>query len=308
MVTPTYFPYGEVMMAGGIAGQEQFATYVRDSTPSAQDYAEQRYYSNNTGRFFSPDPSMLNADLANPASWNKYSYTNGDPANNSDPTGLISLTPSESTSFCATNPANPECWYSADGGCAYRGGQANGFGGMDWEFITCTDGNAEPQAPYAQLPPTCEQALTATISAALAGTPLAQEASDFVEDAQYGGLNPYLLVAIAGAESSYGANIAPGSNNPFGLLHGVKGANGKVRYVPINYGNWNDAINGAVSTVDKQFVNGNVTVSEMYSGLPGAYCVGPGCSAGAANVASIFKSLGGGNPNNPLDLLWPCNH
>jgi hypothetical protein len=114
-----------------------------------------------------------------------------------------------------------------------------------------------------------------------------------------------LLVAIAGAESSYGSRIAPGSNNPFGLLHAVRGRNGTVRYVPINYANWNDAINAAVSTVDKQFANGNVTVSEVYSGLPGAYCVGA-CSKGAANVATIFQALGGGDPNNPLNLLWPC--
>ena len=55
MVEPTYFPYGEAE-DGGRGGREQFATYRRDSTASAQDYAMQRYYSNNTGRFFSSDP------------------------------------------------------------------------------------------------------------------------------------------------------------------------------------------------------------------------------------------------------------
>ena len=30
--TPTYFPYGEPMTREGIDGQEQYATYVRDST------------------------------------------------------------------------------------------------------------------------------------------------------------------------------------------------------------------------------------------------------------------------------------
>jgi YD repeat-containing protein len=51
---PTYFPYGEPRTAGGIDGKQQYGTYVRDSTASAQDYAGQRYYSNVTGRFFSP--------------------------------------------------------------------------------------------------------------------------------------------------------------------------------------------------------------------------------------------------------------
>ena len=75
MAQPTYFPYGEPKTAGGIDKQQQFATYVRDSTPSAQDYAGQRYYSNNTGRFFSPDPAgRRSASLTNPISWNRYAY------------------------------------------------------------------------------------------------------------------------------------------------------------------------------------------------------------------------------------------
>jgi RHS repeat-associated protein len=85
---PTYFPYGEPKTAGGIDRQQQFGTYVRDSTPSAQDYAMQRYYSNNTGRFFSADPTLNNVDYSNPLTWNAYSYANGDPINGTDPSGL----------------------------------------------------------------------------------------------------------------------------------------------------------------------------------------------------------------------------
>jgi hypothetical protein len=61
--------------------------------------------------------------------------------------------------------------------------------------------------------------------------------------------------------------------------------------------------------VDHQFESGNVTVAKLYSGLPGAYCQNqPGwpCSQGAAAVSGVFSRLGGGNPNNPYDLLWPC--
>jgi hypothetical protein len=61
--------------------------------------------------------------------------------------------------------------------------------------------------------------------------------------------------------------------------------------------------------IDNQFVKGNVTVALMYSGQPGAYCVNqPGwpCSVGEGNVESEFRSLGGGDPNNTFDLLWPC--
>ena len=69
---------------------------------------------------------------------------------------------------------------------------------------------------------------------------------------------------------------------------------------------WSDGIASAASAVDNQFVNGNVTVSQLYSGRVGAYCVGPGCAAGEKNVESIFRALGGGDPNNAFNLLWPC--
>jgi RHS repeat-associated protein len=89
MAQPTYYPYGEPKTAGGIDRQQQFGTYVRDSTPSAQDYAMQRYYSNVVGRFYSPDPGgIATANPKNPGSWNRYAYVHGDPVNFTDPTGM----------------------------------------------------------------------------------------------------------------------------------------------------------------------------------------------------------------------------
>jgi RHS repeat-associated protein len=89
MAQPTYYPYGEPKTAGGIDRQRQFGTYVRDSTPSAQDYAMQRYYSNVVGRFYSPDPGgIATANPKNPGSWNRYAYVHGDPVNFTDPTGM----------------------------------------------------------------------------------------------------------------------------------------------------------------------------------------------------------------------------
>ncbi len=176
---------------------------------------------------------------------------------------------------------------------------------MDWVYSGTLGwcSTLDPDSWCFQGAPSCQTQLTNTIGTFLAGTPLA--GADFVEDAEWGGLNPDLLVAIAGAESQFGATAPPGTNNPFGLLKPVRSRDG-THYVPISYTNWNDAINAVVSTVDKQFVNGNVTISALYSGLPGAYCVGPGCSNGNANASKFFQRLGGGNPNNPFDLLWPC--
>jgi RHS repeat-associated protein len=315
----TYYPWGEAK--GGTNPQDtwSYATYWRDSA-TGLDYANNRYYSNVYGRFMTPDPYTNSGRSNDPQSWNRYAYTAGDPVNRIDPSGRDFVYPvppqdcggypvgffgcgDDGGGFCEGFADGDASSQSPEPGCGPPSGpciSANGFLPGPGCSVVGGDYGPPPSPPAS---PSCEQQLTNTISNALAGTPLAGEAADFVEDAQNGGLNPYLLVAIAGAESSYGVNIVPGSNNPFGLLHQVNG-----QYVPINYSSWNAAIIGAVSTVDKQFINGNVTISEMYSGLPGAYCVGAGCSKGEANAASIFKSLGGGNPNNPFDLLWPCNN
>ena len=81
----TYWPYGEERTTGQGEG-EAFGTYWRDWP--GQDYADQRYYNSTSGRFMTPDPSRLNVDMNDPGSWNAYSYTNGDPINLNDPSGL----------------------------------------------------------------------------------------------------------------------------------------------------------------------------------------------------------------------------
>jgi RHS repeat-associated protein len=64
----------------------KFATYYRDS--AGLDYAGQRYYSNVTGRFLTPDPAGFSAaNPNNPATWNSYAYVHGDPVNFNDSTG-----------------------------------------------------------------------------------------------------------------------------------------------------------------------------------------------------------------------------
>jgi RHS repeat-associated protein len=85
----TYYPYGEEKGSSNPANDNwKFGTYWRDSL-TALDYADQRYYSNGSGKFLTPDPSMQNVDYNDPISWNAYSYTNGDPINFNDPTGLV---------------------------------------------------------------------------------------------------------------------------------------------------------------------------------------------------------------------------
>jgi len=80
------YPYGvEYTLTAN--DREKYATYTRDSL-TWLDYAVNRYYSSQWGRFLSPDPSAASTDLADPGSWNQYSYGNSDPVNHNDPTGL----------------------------------------------------------------------------------------------------------------------------------------------------------------------------------------------------------------------------
>ena len=57
-----------------------------------------RYYDPARGRFTTPDPST-SASIKNPLSWNRYAYSEGDPVNKFDPTGLDSWDPNTNTVY-----------------------------------------------------------------------------------------------------------------------------------------------------------------------------------------------------------------
>jgi RHS repeat-associated protein len=88
-----YEPYGlEMGPATNTSGNtHQFTGHERDAlgggTNAAMDYMHFRYYSPTAGRFMKPD--NIPGNLANPQSWNMYSYVTGNPVNLNDPTGHI---------------------------------------------------------------------------------------------------------------------------------------------------------------------------------------------------------------------------
>jgi len=84
----SYQPYGAEVAPATSDQRTKFATYYRDS--AGLDYAGQRYYSNVTGRFLTPDPGgVRTANPMDPGSWNRYAYVNGDPVNYNDRHGLF---------------------------------------------------------------------------------------------------------------------------------------------------------------------------------------------------------------------------
>ncbi len=97
----TYYPWGE--NRGGTNPQDtwSFGTYWTDSV-TGLDYANNRYYFSSLARFTTPDPYASNSggagDPSDPQSWNRYSYTRGDPVNRVDPAGMQDC----AADFCVT--------------------------------------------------------------------------------------------------------------------------------------------------------------------------------------------------------------
>ena len=80
-----FYPFGDEITSTS-NDREKFATYTRDSY-TGLDYADQRFYASTYGRFNTPDPYIARVGPGDPGSWNRYSYTRGDPVNRIDPSG-----------------------------------------------------------------------------------------------------------------------------------------------------------------------------------------------------------------------------
>jgi RHS repeat-associated protein len=86
------YPYGEVSGSVSVDQDETFTTYKRD-VYTGLDYAQNRYYASAWGRFTTADPYRASGGPANPQSWNRYAYVEGDPVNFGDPAGTNKSAP-----------------------------------------------------------------------------------------------------------------------------------------------------------------------------------------------------------------------
>ena len=108
-----YLPFGEELFApagsrstaqgytSGDAVRQQFTSQERD-VETGLDYFNARYFANIQGRFTSVDPENAGAVLADPQSWNGYSYAGNSPLNFVDPSGLWKEVP--------CNSGKKMCW------------------------------------------------------------------------------------------------------------------------------------------------------------------------------------------------------
>ena len=95
-----YLPFGEEIWANtGMRTSAQgynvtdkvrqkFALLERDDV-TGLDHTKWRKYESTSGRWTSPDPASGSMSLTNPQSLNRYTYTNNDPMNSVDPSGLV---------------------------------------------------------------------------------------------------------------------------------------------------------------------------------------------------------------------------
>ncbi|MBK7706138.1 MAG: hypothetical protein IPJ30_10235 [Acidobacteria bacterium] len=87
-----YRPYGEEVTERthaqyvGDTIRQQFTSYERDIEADL-DYAQALYYDFKIGRFISVDPLMASADIINPQTFNRFSYSGNNPLIYVDPTG-----------------------------------------------------------------------------------------------------------------------------------------------------------------------------------------------------------------------------
>jgi hypothetical protein len=233
----------------------------------------------------------------------------GDPVNRKEPRGL---------DICDDDPA------ACDGFFADPYGENNGSsvmtpdcGLLTLDYIDNELGDSDDSSCFAapvetSVPstPNCEQQIQSSIDSFLTskGSPLAGYGSWFVSVGEMDNVDPRLLVAIAGNESGYGTSpVAQKDDNAFGVMS-CQRVQATFSCAPAQYSNFGQSISAAGGTLENQIYNPNKlnnTVSLLYSGKPGAYCVNTltvPCSGGAGNVTQILSGLGG----NQNSLGFPC--
>ena len=326
-----YYPYGAEYStyANTPNDTEKYATYTRDSV-SGMDYAMNRYYSSQWGRFLSPDRGWRSARMGNSQTWNRYAYVGGDPANRNDPNGLDEF----DADGC---PDGIICVYGDDG----LGGEGDGGDPCEQPgSCQCSDGTTSPWCitgttspppdpeppppeppppdpqeppppPAPPPPPSCDQMLTRVVADYLAGhgSPLSSLSGTLVQVGESDDIDPRLFAAMAVGENGR----AP--NNPFGL-----GPNGSTPFATLSA-----AISAVGNTLDRYIYQWNETsVSALWSGntwivkrrkpwvtiqYPG-YCVGvtpegkAACQKTGNTIAAFMKSMYG----NPASLAFPCDN
>jgi RHS repeat-associated protein len=296
---PHYYPYGEEITNGTANDTYKFAQTYRDSD-SGLDYASQRFYASGIGRFLTGDSFDASASTSSPQSWNRYAYVQGDPVNSYDPSGLLLA----DVGTCGT-------WNDyIEGACdltnwGYWGALIDAVPDIHITYHADPTPSATPCSITAQ---SILGFMDSTKAYTAQGQPIASGsepmatmayAQDILADAIADNVDPRLLVAVSFVEGKWGGDAdAAAKDNSFGL-HNKKGKLADFT----NAGGWAASIQAAADVLKVHiFSDGQTSVSALYGGNHGAYCVGPNCSKKSGQVGKKLAAQGG----NANSLTSPC--
>ena len=254
------------------------------------DYADQRFYASTYGRFNTADQYKASGGPNDPGSWNRYSYVQGDPINNTDPGGM-SRCPVAIDTFDSSGNGDVSM---GCGGSLTPIGYFYGCGPFIFEFQgpspLCVAANSGALlVPETQVQaPSCDDTETAYLTTYLnqRHSPLAAYASEFVEFSDIQGLDDRFIVALAGVESTYGKGQNPagsGQYNAFsnGAHCAALGVNAYCRTVN-PYTDFGQAIAGAIDLI------GSGAAYQPYSSTQNIYSI---YERGDINVISGNQGL-----------------
>jgi hypothetical protein len=152
-------------------------------------------------------------------------------------------------------------------------------------------GTAEAAPALTPTETTLAQQIDTYLTTNAPNSPLSGMGSTIVADSVLYGVDPRLLVAVAGAETGYGTNITAGANNIFNNLYsGLNSPFDSVDSAILNEAKMIGRSNGYY------FGQGLTTTASFYS----TYCQGAACGTGLTNLNNFLNALGG-NVNN---LRW----
>jgi RHS repeat-associated protein len=294
------FPFGEGWYN---ATNEKwlFTTYERDAE-SLNDYAMARSYVNRLGRFSSPDPLAGNTN--NPHSLNRYSYVGNDPVNAVDHLGLgpdpCANDPNQCVSVTASDPsdlfvgfmfypANPLLYELKLESSPYFG-----RGMIDNPPPPISLGPAPEPPP----PPQSQCAVTPqSLDSYLASknSPLAGQGRNLFNAGSQYNVDPRLIVALAGAETTFGTDITRGQFNAWNWQY-----NGPGNQAP--FSSWAAGINAVTRGIGGPLYFGANPPLTTAPAIYGKYCYGAGCATGLNNLTTFLKQQGA----DPNSLKFPC--